>query len=208
MNYTTIEGAWSPLWATHFTEKDVRLRLKLGGENFEYSNEHIPRFLQAHQRASNVANPLFSGTCVAIVAWNGRPPYQAGLPDETQGGFHALQHNGFAAAQIGEWESVLYPAPDDEPDTWELRSYELSGDKVARDTLLWHAIASEMPICPSAPSVSFLLDPIDCVILQFYDHRGMDVIAVDLAKLHPLHDEFENWRLEYDRDRMAKLFSP
>lgn len=65
-----------------------------------------------------------------------------------------------------------------------------------------------MPIYPSAPIVSFLLDPIESVMLHVYDDRGMDMIALDPAKLHPLHTEFENWLLEYDRDRMAKLFSP
>lgn len=107
---------------------------------------------------------------------------------------------------MNEWQATLYPDPDEEAYVWDLRSYDLGRDKVARDTLLWHAIASEMPVYPSARVVTFLLDSSRSVMLHVYDDRGMDVIAYDPAKLHGLHTDFADWLLDYDRERMTKLF--
>lgn len=206
MNYPSIEHLWSGLWATRLATEDVRLRFELGGEEFDNTVQQVPRFLQAHRRASTIADALFSENCVAVVAWNSCPPDPAGLPDKVQDGFVALQSTGFDAPQTNEWQANLYSAPDDEAYVWQLRSYDLGHNKVARDTLLWHAIASEMPIYPSAPVVTFLLDPNTSVMLHVYDDRGMDVIASDAAKLHGLHSDFADWLLDYDRERMTKLF--
>jgi hypothetical protein len=200
MDYPSIEILWSGLWATRFAEKDVRLRFELGGEEFDNTAQQVPRFIQAHRRASTVADGLFRRNCVAVVAWNGRPPSPAGLPDGVKDGFAALQSTGFDALQIGEWQAALYFDPDDDADVWQLRSYDLGHDKVARDTLLWHTIASEMPIYPSASIEAFLLDPSTSVMLHVYDDRGMDVIAHDATKLGALHQNFAGWLLDYDRE--------
>ena len=206
MNSPSVEHLWSGLWAPRPAEEDIRLRFALGGEEFDNTVQQVPRFLQAHRRASTVADALFSESCVAVVAWNGRPPCLEGLVDDVKDGFVALQSTGFAAPQINAWQAILYPDPDDEAYVWNLRSYELGRDKVARDTLLWHAIASEMPIYPSAPVVTFLLDPSTSVMLHVYDDRGMDIVAYDPARLHGLYSNFADWLLDYDRERMAKLF--
>lgn len=202
----TIEHLWSSLWAARFGLEDVRLRFELGGEEFDNTVQPVPRFLQAHRRASTVADALFRESCIGVVAWNGSLPNPAGLPDEVEDGFVALQSTGFHAPQTSEWQAVLYPDLGDEADVWDLRSYDLGLDKIARDTLLWHAVALEMPIYPSAPVVAFLIDPSTSVMLHVYDDRGMDVSAYDAAKLHGLYSGFADWLLDHDRERMTKLF--
>lgn len=203
----STEHLWSTLWARSYPAEDFRLRFELGGEEFDNTVQQVPRFLQAHSRASAVADALFTGVCVGVVAWNGRTPYPAGFPDDVEDGFVALQSTGFAAPQIAEWSACLYPEPaGDEAEVWTLRSYDLGQGKVARDTLLWHAVASEMPIYPSVPVVIFLIDPDLSAMLYVYDDRGMDVIADDPTKLTGLYSDFADWLLDYDRNRMAALF--
>jgi hypothetical protein len=206
MNRPSIENLWSGLWATRSGPEDVRLRFELGGEEFDNTVQQVPRFLQAHGRASAVADALFRESCVGVVAWNGRMPNPAGLGDGVQDGFVALQSTGFQAPLVSEWQATLFPDPNDEAYVWDVRSYDLGPDKIARDTLLWHAVASEMPIYPSAPVLGFLLDTSASVMLHVYDDRGMDVIAYDPARLHGLYSGFADWLLDYDRERMAKLF--
>lgn len=206
MNTPPIQHLWTSLWATRFGAEEVRLRFELGGEELEHADQPVPRFLQAHRRASTIADALFSGNCIAVVAWSGQAPDPTGLLDEAEDGFAALQSTGFSSPLISEWRAMLYPDPDGETDAWKLRSYDLGHDKAARDTLLWHAIASEMPIYPSAPVVTFLLDPCKSVMLHVYDDRGMDVIASNPAQIQGLHANFKDWLLAYDRERMAKLF--
>lgn len=95
---------------------------------------------------------------------------------------------------------------DNEAYVWNLRGYDLEHRKDLRDTLLWHAIATEMPIYPSAPVLTFLVDLESSTMLHVYDDRGMDVISDDPAKLQVLYLGFADWLLDYDRERMAKMF--
>lgn len=206
MNNPPIENLWSDLWATRSCPEGLRLRFELGGKEFSNAVQQVPRFLKAHRRASAVADALFRESCVGVVAWNPGMPNPAGIGDEVEGGFAALQLTGFDAPQISEWQAPLYPDPNDEAYVWDVRSYDLGHDKIARDTLLWHGVASEMPIYPSAPVVSFLLDTSASVMLHVYDDRGMDVIAYDPVQLYGLYSGFADWLLDDDRERMAKLF--
>lgn len=203
---SSIEHLWSNLWASRLGAEDVRLRFELGGEKLDNTTQQIPRFLQAHRRASAVADALFNESCVGIVAWNGRKPKSLGIP-RVKDGFDALRSTGFHARHTDEWQATLYPDPsDDDAYIWTLRSYEMSRDKVARDTILWHAIAAEMPIYPSAPVVTFLVDPASSLMLHVYDDRGMDVVVDEPAKLRETYFTFTDWLLDYDRERMTKLF--
>jgi hypothetical protein len=207
MGNPKIEQLWSSLWASRTFAEGFRLRFELGGEEFNNTTQSVPRFLQAHRRASVIADALFSGSCFGVVAWNGHPPYHAGPPEELEDGFAALHSTGFDAQQISEWRAEVYPHPgDDETYVWTLRSYDLGHRKVSRDTLLWHAIATEMPIYPSAPVLTFLVDLESSTMLHVYDDRGMDVISDDSAKLQGLYLEFAHWLIDYDRERMAKMF--
>ncbi|MEG3122644.1 DUF3885 domain-containing protein [Sphingomonas sp. GB1N7] len=207
MTDPSIEHLWAALWSPSPPSEDFRLRFELSGEEFDNTVQQVPRFLQGHSRASAVANALFTGACIGVVAWNGRTPYPVGLPDDVKDGFVALQSTGFAAPQIAEWSTCLYPDPaGNEAEVWTLRGYDLGHDKVARDTLLWHAVASEMPIYPHAPVIIFLIDPDIPAMLHVYDDRGMDVIVEDPTKLTGLYADFADWLLDYDRNRMAALF--
>jgi len=209
MSHPHIDQLWSSLWTSRFGVNDVRLRFELGGEEFDNTTQQIPRFLQAHHRASVVANTLFRENCVAVVAWNGwngRRPKLLGLP-KVKDGFEALRSTGFEAPQISEWHADLYPDDDDFKTGFStIRAYEIANNKVARDTILWHSIAAEMPIYPSARVMAFLINPVTSIMLHAYDDRGMDIMADDPAKLRELHSIFADWLLDYDRERMKQLF--
>ncbi|SEI86044.1 protein of unknown function [Sphingobium sp. AP50] len=182
------------------------MRFELGGEAFDNTSQPVPRFLQALHRSSTIADAVFRENCVALVAWNGREPNALDYP-EVKNGFDALAATGFDAPQTGEWKSILYPeSDDDEPYVWTVRSYDISANKAARDTILWHAIADEMPVYPSAPVVTFLIDPVHAIMLHVYDDRGMDIMADAAARLRDTYTAFDGWLLDYDRNRMANLF--
>lgn len=59
---------------------------------------------------------------------------------------------------------------------------------------------------PQASVVSKLVDPERGVSVYAYDDRGMDVTATNRKELVTLYQDFDNWLLDYDRERMAAIF--
>lgn len=182
------------------------LRFELGGASLDNCTQSIPRFLQAHRRATSIADSLFRENCVAVIGWNG----QWRLPCENleaMDAFEALRATGFDALPISAWQACPYSEADDEDvDTWVFQSYAISHDKAARDTLLWHSIAAELPIYPSAPITSFLLNPDTAIMVHAYDDRGLDLIADKPEHLLESYQLFADWLLDHDRTQMEELF--
>ncbi|WP_294334837.1 DUF3885 domain-containing protein [uncultured Sphingomonas sp.] len=202
MQVASLRESWKRLWAARFEDDTARLRFALG----EGQDALVPRFLQAHRRASTIADSVFGGTCFAIAAWNGFPPNSIGLQEDVADGFTALHATGFDAPHVATWHENLYADMEDEVDPWEVRAYDLGTSKALRDTLLWHAVALELPVSPSVPLILFLHDPKAALLLHAYDDRGMDVIAEDAERLRGLHATFSDWLLDEDRTRMAARF--
>ncbi|WCR25026.1 DUF3885 domain-containing protein [Paenibacillus thiaminolyticus] len=44
------------------------------------------------------------------------------------------------------------------------------------------------------------------MIYHLYDDRGCDVICADVDPLRPLYEEFNDWILDYDREKIEALF--
>lgn len=45
------------------------------------------------------------------------------------------------------------------------------------------------------------------IIFYMYDDRGLDVIAKDKEQLKTVYKDFNTWILDYDRERIDKIFS-
>ncbi len=44
------------------------------------------------------------------------------------------------------------------------------------------------------------------MIYNIYDDRGLDIIAKEKTILTELYTEFNHWILDYDRDKINKIF--
>ncbi|WP_112312338.1 DUF3885 domain-containing protein [Pseudogemmobacter bohemicus] len=79
-----------------------------------------------------------------------------------------------------------------------------------RDALLWVCIAREIGIFPKARWLSriYIVDFDQSIVLNVYDDRGMDLVALDPGKLRPVCHAFNEWLLDYDREKMLKTFTP
>jgi len=123
-------------------------------------------------------------------------------------GFEALAGAGFTLEPMSEWQAPMWPDQLEEEDRWPCRwrSYDLAGDTVQRDVLLWCAISREMAITPKAPVSSFLADFDRNILLHVYDDRGMDVTALDREVLLRTYRGRNAWLLDHDRRRMGEAF--
>jgi|ERR1035438_3259949 hypothetical protein len=60
---------------------------------------------------------------------------------------------------------------------------------------------------PSVSSRVYFLNPATDVIVHMYDDRGLDVIAASREVLIPLYQTFNDWILDFDRERIDKALS-
>lgn len=82
-------------------------------------------------------------------------------------------------------------------------------DGLQINELLWLDIANEMPVEPASHGYSiWLVDFEREVILHAYDDRGLDVISTNKAALLPLYEDFADWLLDYDREKMDASSKP
>jgi len=92
--------------------------------------------------------------------------------------------------------------PEAEP--WSHCAVRLTWDQA--DILLWNQVAHDMGVTPQAPVVSKLVDPKRGVSVHAYDDRGMGVTSVARETIAGLYRQFDEWLLDYDRDRMVAAF--
>ena len=60
------------------------------------------------------------------------------------------------------------------------------------------------------PSISgrvYFLNPATAIIVHMYDDRGLDIIAATRESLIPIYQTFNDWVLDFDRERIANALS-
>lgn len=101
--------------------------------------------------------------------------------------------------------------PDaDEP---ELGSYTLTWveqpARTFRHQLIFEAITNA-DFARRRPAISsrvYLINPLSNIILHMYDDRGLDLIGSSKSGLSAIYRNFNAWILDYDRDRIDRIFS-
>jgi Domain of unknown function (DUF3885) len=203
-----MDHTFDATWGRAFKNSPYRLRFELGGEEFGCADAPVPRFVRALTRSRAIRDAVFAETFKlwAIVASAAHPSngIDAPVPD----GFEALSNIGFKSSAIAEWRARLDvddPEQNEEDFIW--RAFDVTSDIASRDTLLWCSIAYEMPIEPKSPVETYLVDLERGILVHVYDDRGMDVSALTASVLLPFYKKFDNWLLDYDRERMEATFA-
>ena len=182
-----------------FYEFEFALRFELG---HPYGmDKPIRRFLQAHNRASTVAEILFSeikSVHAFTQSWGNStgPKSDFGrlnlvFPEIERANFDfKLEHT-----QANDDPEVEFWHVTPLSDSWQIKE------------LLWIDLANEMPIQPaSIDHNTWLVDFDREIILNAYDDRGMDIISMQKSNLEPLYTQFNSWLLDYDRAKMSAVF--
>jgi hypothetical protein len=191
-----MASAFDEKWDEPFRSSPFRLRFELGGEEFDNSDQPVPRFMQALTRSRSVQEATFaqSSRLWAVVrSWQ-------------SDGLEALWRIGFRSSPVAEWR-VVEEVPE-QPIEVIWQAFDVTGDKSACDTLLWLSIVNEMPIDPKAPVESYLADMDRGILLHVYDDRGMDLTALNPSAIEDIRRRFDDWLLPYDRSRIEAVFGP
>lgn len=148
---------------------------------------------------------------IAVVAANPNPEtdIRAGCFGWTKGtAFQHLKAMGVpTATALKSWRGYFWPDDklDEDAQPWSHRAIRATWDQA--DILLFNQVAMDMGVSPQAPIVSKLVDPGRGVSVYAYDDRGMDVTATTREALVRVYQDFDEWLLDYDRERMAAIFA-
>ncbi len=188
-----IEKKWQKLWNLRNPNIGDHLRFELA--------EHVhglPGFFRAYNRISAIANIVFPNNLIGVVAYY---PNQVYKSKKSKSGFKELRSKGFQAKKLDSWETKIY---DDDEVYHKFRSYDLKGHEYDKDCLYWYSVINRSR---NKPELScWLLDPDELIMLYIYDDRGMALISADIRKLKPIYDHFNSWILDYDRERIDKIY--
>lgn len=184
-------------WKQPFEHSPFRLRFELGGEMFPNVTRPVPRFLQAFHRARTLSSAAFANAD-AVYAIVG---------DTTGDAFDELYNLGLRLPEAcAMWHAPPYPDDPESPHaSW--RAFEVTGNAVACDTLLWASIAADMPIRPKATALIHFVSLEPEICLHVYDDRGLDIIARNQDDVEDVRSNFDHWILDFDRARIAQAFA-
>ncbi len=197
-------------WADEIWRSPYRLRFELGT-----GDSYVNMFTSSYDRARQLARAaLLSDRPLAIVAdfpspsWSIRAINGNVRPTNITP-FALLNAMGVSTeAAEAAWDGYWYPGEecDEEIAPYEHRAVAVTWDEA--DILIWNNLAQDIGVEPRAPVLSKLVDRTRGIVVNAYDDRGMDVIALTPGPIAGLYRRFDAWLLDYDRPRMAEAFGP
>lgn len=84
--------------------------------------------------------------------------------------------------------------------------WDLKIQKIPIDKLLHEVIIGDLGGSQEFVSSVYIFDIENHVMLHMYDDRGLDVAAHDKNTLIPAYTNLNTWILDYDRDKIDKVF--
>jgi hypothetical protein len=131
--------------------------------------------------------------------------------DYDNGGVTPRSHNLFSAAALLKLRfptgSEVIKTKGDEETSYTLQWVAQPARSFEYAEIFQQLANADHTIEPTIASRVFFLDPIKDLILSMYDDRGMDAIAANRSSLIGMYMGFTDWILDYDRERINRIFN-
>ena len=189
-----------------FYQYEFALRFELGGEEVS-TKRPLKRFAQAFQRAEDIAQLLFQDTA-ALWVLSSETDYEGRSPSAKA--LKPLKYSTLSKKDFHHFNSTTHKENDSVFDD-EYRQHWFAAKLKAPEDLpevLWLSLAAELGIRPAIHTQLYFVDFDRKVAMHPYDDRGLDVFAMDRDALLPLFKQRRSWLLEYDREKMERVFGP
>lgn len=191
-----------------FYDFEYALRFELGGEDNSVRRP-IKRFLQAFDRANQIAQHLFKKSdtlWLLCSSFNGELLKKKRLKIFKYCGLSKSKFSYLGATAQNDSEHI---ALFDEDlylhwDAAKIKSLEQLTE------ILWLALGAEIVFRPAIPNKYqmniYIADFEKSIALCPYDDRGVDIVSLDKENLIGLYNTYKSWLLDYDIDRMQRIF--
>lgn len=187
-----------------FYSADQSLRFELGGGEFG-TDRPLRRFAQAYERSNAVAQAFFENSpevYVLLTSLDLEKPDKKRLKPLKRCGIkrsevkHICKTPQHDDDHIADYGSDLFRH-------WDIVKLK---DKRTISEILWLGIGLEIGVQPALRVDACLVDPENGLLLNLYDDRGMDVVAIHRAPLCDLFVRFNDWLLDYHRAYATEIF--
>lgn len=167
------------------------------------SRNYIQMFTQAYDRARAICRVLFPDPThmhilISTTSEQEAPPCMR-LRRFRENSLHRerFQFIGSTAHEGGEWHDPYFEhwstyAPQSDPEI---------------DTCLWLALSQDIGIEPRGNARIYFVNTDQGFYLHPYDDRGMDLVSVNRSISQSIFNRFNDWLLDYDRERMNAVFA-
>jgi hypothetical protein len=169
----------------------VGIRFELGLETFR---ERAPKLYEAVFAAGDV--------CVIISQdW----PENVSLPARY---FRVFSLPGaFDSNPVNLQSLEVTTEEEGEHETFTLQWGQLPARNFHYSSVLEGIANADHAQTPSVSGRVYFLNPATAIIVHIYDDRGLDIIAATRESLMPIYRTFNDWILDFDRERIAKALS-
>lgn len=96
---------------------------------------------------------------------------------------------------------------DDEVITQEQLYWDLNKFDFSPNTLLEEIVKADIGGYSGFASSVYFVDTTNDILYHLYDDRGLDVVAKSRESLYDIFTQFNNWILDYDREKINRIFS-
>uniref|UniRef100_UPI0040259956 DUF3885 domain-containing protein n=1 Tax=Eubacterium sp. TaxID=142586 RepID=UPI0040259956 len=107
-------------------------------------------------------------------------------------------------------EQAIEMIPDEIEDNVYMRQVQLYWDLLKIDfsanKLLMEIIKGEFSAYPQFSQNTYFINSTDSILFHLYDDRGLDVVAKNKSSLESIYKNYNDWILDYDRERIDSLF--
>lgn len=190
-----------------FYNAPIGIRFELG---VPYRGVDDPKyFMTVHLRAKTIFESLFDeedGLIVLVKTFKYVEPYSAFKAGDSV--FSGKYIRGNCTDRIKLYDEL--PVYDEVDGTLIGYSQTFYIDSVRSEIIYPNIIKAignqDFSIQPYITDGIFFITPRKNVIFNMYDDRGADVIANNKEVLIPIYKMFNNWILDYDRDRIERIF--
>lgn len=175
-----------------------------GGLRFELSHgsSYIEMFLNAYHRSKAIFDYAFQDveTVSICLTFCGSGSFLANLSV-----FRSLKECQINIPKNHSYWQKSYSDSPAEPAIYRnFICFDINKSEISK--FLWGTLANEIGIRPCSNCGLYIFDLKKSILLHPYDDRGMDIIGSNKNRLKQLHDNFNEWLLDYDRKKMMGYF--
>lgn len=189
-----------------FYKFPVGIRFEMGDDNEDDDDRYIKG---AKSRALSIFNELFDKDDEVYLVIDSYEKYSDFYSAKPPKDNISLVRKFISKTDEEYCYEKLVATYEDDEEEYPYSRYiiKTSRDSIDADKLISEIVESELKGKSSLSNSVFFVNKNSGILYFLYDDRGLDIAANDKQKLKDIYIKFNDWILDYHRERIYKMFS-